>query len=1116
MGSPFVNWTPPNGRILSAPAVHYLWSMSRLASAVRSTVPRRLLYGVTAAAVLAGCSRSAPRADVARTVDLVVAATTDVHGRVTGWDYYAGAADTVRGLARVATIVDSLRRANPDRVVLVDAGDLIQGNPLAYVAARVDTTRANPMIAAMNVMQYDAAAIGNHEFNYGIPVLGRAIEQASFPFLAANAYLANGGRAYPAYVIVQRGGLRVGIVGATNPGAVIWDRDNLRGRIVVRDIVPEVRNAVAEARAKGADVIVVTVHSGLAGAQSYDTAATGVATENVAARVAHEVPGVDLIVFGHSHQEVRDTVIGTTRLIQPKNWATSVAVAHLGLEHADGHWRVRGSTGTTIQAAGHAESPAVVQVAAPAHDATVAFVNRSVGSTPVAWRADSSRVRDTPLIDFILEVERRVTGADLASTASFSLDAALDAGPVTVAELARLYPYDNTLKAVRISGRQLRDYLEFSARYYRTFAGDTGGSIPLVNNRIPGYSFDIIAGADYVIDVSRPVGSRITTLTVKGKPVVETDTFTLALNNYRQTGGGEYVMLQGAPVVYDRQQEIRQLLIDEFTRRRTLTPDEYFVRNWRLEPEAAVGPAYLAMNRDPTERAGGPVRAGDARGPGGVPRPAPTPLPVPQGRTLRIIATNDFHGAFEPRPDSAGVRRGGAAYTAAVIARARSECAQASTCESILLDGGDIFQGSAASNRTFGATVVDLYNKLGYAAAALGNHEWDWGRDSLRARMRQARFPILGANVRFADGRDVEWIPDDTLLTVGSMKVGVIGLSTVATPRVTMAVNVADLRFLPLAPVVNERAHALRARGAEAVVVVAHSGAFCQRGASAEPTCDGEIVDLARGITERVDAIVSGHTHSLVNTHVNGIAIVQALSHGRAVGVVDVPLGGQAAAIAVRNVRADSVVPDPAVDSLVTRAVATVAAEMGRPIVQVAEPLRRSGRQYALGHLIADAQRAAAKADVAVMNNGGIRADLQAGQATYGSFFEVQPFGNTLYRLTVHGRDLRAYLEQLVGRDELNAHVSGVSIVYAPTRPAGSRIVSATMADGRPLRDDGIYTMALSNFLVGGGDGLGLSTEAVKTEALNIFDIDALVTYVRAQRQPLRVPFEPRLTAATP
>ncbi|HEX6052340.1 MAG TPA: 5'-nucleotidase C-terminal domain-containing protein [Gemmatimonadaceae bacterium] len=1087
--------------------------MQYLSAMVRIAIPlARTLAAVALGAALAACAGVRTASVAGERVTLVVAATTDVHGRIVGWDYYAGTADSTRGLARAATIVDSVRTAHPGRVVLVDAGDLLQGNPFAFLAARVDTARPNPIVAAMNVLRYDAAAIGNHEFNYGLATLGRAIEEADFPFLAANAYHANGTRAYPAYTIVRRGDIRVGIVGATNPGAMIWDRENLRGRIVIRDIVPELRRAVDEVRAKGADVVVVTMHSGLAEPASYDTVTTAVPSENVAARVAREVPGVDLIVFGHSHQEHPDTVIGTTRLLQPKNWATSVGLAHLTLERSNGRWHVTETRGETVNAAGHVEHPAVVQAVATAHESTVAYVNRSVGTTPVVWRADSARVRDTPIVDFMLEVQRRAAGADLAATAAFSLDASLDAGPITVAEIARLYPYDNTLRAVRITGRQVRDFLEYSARYFRTFAGDTGRSIPLVDPSIPGYAYDIIAGADYVLDVSRPRGSRVASLAVNGKPVVDTDTFTLALNNYRQTGGGGYAMLHDAPVVYDRQQEIRQLLIDEVTRRGTIAPADYFRQNWRLEPEGAVAPAYAAMRRNTTERAGGPVRAT----PGAVPRPAPTPLPVPAGRTLRVIATNDFHGAFEPRADSAGVRRGGAAYVASVIARARDECAARGNCESILLDGGDMFQGSAASNRTYGAAVVELYNTLGYAAAALGNHEWDWGRDSLRARMRDARFPILGVNVQFADGRDVPWVPDDTLLSVGRLKVGVIGVTTVETPRTTMASNVADLRFPDPAPLVSERARHLRARGADAVVVVAHAGAFCRRNAGGESGCSGEIIRLAQALTERVDAIVAGHTHAMVDTHVNGIPIVQSWSHGRAVGVIDVPLTGGNSPVHLRFVRADSVASHPAADSLVQRVLSAVEREMARPIAQIAEPLRKSGREHALGQLIADAQRAAGNADFAVMNNGGIRADLAAGQATYGSFFEIHPFGNTLHRLAVRGRDLRAYLERLVGRETLNAHISGATVVYAPARPAGSRLVSVRMADGRALRDDAMYTMVLSNFLLSGGDGLGLGADAVKNEPIPGTDLDALIAYVRAQRQPLRVPFEPRLVAALP
>ena len=532
-------------------------------------------------------------------VDLVVAATTDVHGYLRGWDYYTNRPDSARGLSRAATIVDSLRTANPGRVVLLDAGDLLQGSPLAYVAARMHPEQPSPVIAAMNVMRYDAAAVGNHEFNYGVPELRRAIAQAAFPFLAANAVrTTTGAHAFESWTIVERRGVKIGIVGATTPGSDLWDRDNLAAaHLTVRDAVPAIDDAVRAVRAHGADVVLVTLHAGLDEPSSYDTAGTGVASENVAARVAHEVPGIDLIVYGHSHKEMADTVIGGALLMQPRNWAASVAVAHLELQRAAGRWTVARKSSRIIRAAGHAEDPRVLAATADMHRLTVAYVTAPIGSTPVAWRADSARVVDTPLLDFILDVERRAAGTDLASTAAFSLGASLGAGNITVAELAALYPYDNTLRAVRITGAQLREYLEQSARYYRTLG--TGGS--LVDQSVPGYNFDVVSGVDYVIDLSMPAGRRITSLTRNGRPVTPTDTFTMALNNYRQTGGGGYAMLDGAPVVYDRQQDIRQLLIDEVRRRHVLRPQDYAARNWRLEPAAAVGEAYRAMHRPPAQ-----------------------------------------------------------------------------------------------------------------------------------------------------------------------------------------------------------------------------------------------------------------------------------------------------------------------------------------------------------------------------------------------------------------------------------------------------------------------------------------------------------------------------------
>lgn len=527
-----------------------------------------------------------------RETTLLVAATTDVHGHLVGWDYYANRPDTARGLARAATIVDSLRAAAPGRLVLVDAGDMLQGTPLTYVAARRERFAVNPVIAAMNVMRYDAAAVGNHEFNYGLPFLYSSAKGAHFPLLAANAYPASGPAPFLGRTTVERNGVRVAIIGATTPGSNAWDRDNLAGKLTIGAMLPAVRAQVDSARLEHADVIVVVVHTGLDEPSSYDTVATRLPSENVAAEIARQIPGIDLIVYGHSHRQMADTVIAGALLVQPKNWAASVGVAELHLANGGGAWRVTGKRSFLVPAAGHSEEPAVTRAVAAAHDAARSYVAMVIGGTDARWSADSGRVADTPLADLILDVERRTAHADLASTAVFDVGAKIDSGPVTVGEIARLYPYENTLSAVRLSGAQLRAYLEYSARYYGTY----GTSEPPVHTNVPGYNFDVVAGAEYTIDLSRPAGSRIMSLAVRGKPVADGDSFTLALNNYRRSGGGGYAMLKDAPEVYTSTAEIRDLLIAEVERRRHISPRDYFQRNWSIVPAAAVPPAYRATH----------------------------------------------------------------------------------------------------------------------------------------------------------------------------------------------------------------------------------------------------------------------------------------------------------------------------------------------------------------------------------------------------------------------------------------------------------------------------------------------------------------------------------------
>jgi 2',3'-cyclic-nucleotide 2'-phosphodiesterase/3'-nucleotidase/5'-nucleotidase len=1051
-----------------------------------------------------------------RTLDLLIAATTDVHGRVRGWDYYANASDAVHGLSRAATIVDSVRAANPGRVLLVDAGDLLQGNPFTYVAARVTHPARNPVIAAMNAMRYDAAVVGNHEFNYGVPYLDGAAKQAHFPLLASNVRHANGVPHFPSTATFVRGGVRVAVIGATTPGSDVWDTDHLKAAgLTVIDIVPSVRAAVQGARAKGAQVIVVVLHSGLGGLSSYDTLVTGVPPEDVTERVAREVDGIDVIIFGHSHREVIDTTINGALVIQPKNWATTVGIATLSLEAEGSKWIVKRHRGRSVAVAGHAESPAVLAATSSAHRSTLAWVTSPVGQMAETWRSDSARVKDTPVMDFMLEVMRREAHADLAASAAFALDARIDSGKVTLSELSRLYPYDNTLRAVRLSGKQLRSFLNFSAQYYRTI--NANGTIPAegaVNIGVCGYNFDIVAGANYVIDLRKPAGERITELSVNGKIVRDDDTFTMALNNYRQTGGGGYTMLTGAPVTFPRDVDIRQLLIDEVKRKGTLRRSDYFTQNWRIEPASAVGPAFDEQQRARLADApcGATTTASTASTTGAGITALLDGAPAGQlGKTLRVLTTSDFHAALEARQER-GHLRGGAVALEATLGQARSECS--AQCTSITVDGGDLFTGTPASDWNSGNPSVAVYNRLGISAGALGNHEFDFGQDTLRARLRHLNYRVLAANVVGTDGLVPSWIKADTIVIRNGLRIGIIGAAAEFTPTVTKRRNLVGLKFLAPAPIISERIKALRAAGVDAVIVTMHEGVRCTTGMS--EGCTGSGIDVVKALTEKPDAVVMAHAHTNVLLNINGIPTVQVTSNGRAIGVIDIPLMSRRnTTVAIRDVIGDSITNvDAVTDTIVRNAVARVRTRLERPVGTVSELMKHDGDQYPLGNIMADAARVIAKADFGAWNNGGIRSDLRAGALNFGGVHELTPFGNVLVKLSVRGRDIPALFESVVAGRAPNSHVAGMIINYDSTRAPGDRIVSLTTSDGRALDPNRVYTLSVNDFML---DDVGFIRPAllVSTEVLPIRDDDAITEYLRRLPQPITPPTDVRIRAAS-
>jgi 2',3'-cyclic-nucleotide 2'-phosphodiesterase/3'-nucleotidase/5'-nucleotidase len=1079
---------------------------------------------------------------------VVVLGTTDVHGRLLPWDYFT-AAEVDHGLARVATLVDSIRAAEPG-VVLLDSGDLLQGNPLTYYYGVVAPADTHPVVHAMNLLGYDAAAVGNHEFNYGLEALERALEDAAFPFVAGNVFVAGtDSLAFPAWTLVERDGVRIAILGFTTPGSAIWDRRHVEGRLEFRDIVASALRVWPQAEA-ASDVQVAVLHSGMGPGSSYDEAGTGVPPENAGAALAEAIPGLDLVLLGHSHRRVPMETVNGVLFAQAGRWGEALAVARIELERSEDAWRVIDRAATVLPMEGVPADSAFLAALRPYHEPVLAYVADTIGWTPEPWSAAAARLVDTPIVDLVQRVQLDATGADLSATAAFTTDARIGPGAITRADAAALYVYENTLQAIRITGKELRDYLEYSAKSFHRVGPDgvplEPGVTTLFVDSVPGYNYDMVAGVEYAIDLTRPVGERIVELTVRGSPVRADQIFTVAINNYRANGGGGFSMIQDAPVVYDRNQEIRDLLIGWIAERDTIRPEDVFEPSWRLLPEAAVARVLAdTAPRRPTpaeiaERELARI-AGDARArvePGAVAptgeRPAarlprgaaelPPALPATRDSVrIAFLATNDFHGALMPttpawaRGDTVGGAATLAAYVRAVEARYPGAA--------LWLDGGDVMQGTIISNLTSGRSTVEVLSAAGLDAAAIGNHEFDWGVDTLRARMAEAGFPWLSANIfEKATGQRPAWARPYAWLDVAGLRIAVIGASTVSTPQTTMPQNVEPYEFRDIAEVVNELAPRLEAEGADLVVLTVHAGAA----ADSAGVYRGEIVDAARRITTPLDLIVSGHTHTHVETIENGIPIVQARSSGTALGVVVLTYDRSSGEVVdhdmeVLTTYAKNVMPDSMVAAIVARHREAVREIAERPIATLAVRLERTPRdeESALGDLIADAQRAATGDQIAIVNGGGIRRDLQAGPVTYEDVFAVQPFQNVLVRVEVTGAQLERLLEAAV-EDRLG-QVSGVRYSFDPTHPYGDRVREATLESGEPVVRGGeavdahaIYTVTVNNFMASGGDEYAVLEEAVSSTNTGLVDSDVLAHYLAALPQPIVYERQGRVTRLAP
>lgn len=578
------------------------------------------------------------------TVMFRIMETTDIHTNIVNYDYYADAPTDTFGLAKTATLIKQ-KRSEVQNSILIDNGDLIQGNPLADYIAKVQGLEdgdIHPVYQAMNLLGYEVGNLGNHEFNYGLDYLKKAIDGAAFPYVNANVYIddqdndpTNDKNYFTPYIILNKEvidsngkthTLKVGVIGFVPPQINVWDKSNLEGKVITKDIVETAKKFVPQMKAEGADLIIAVAHSGF-------SQVTPSGNDENAVYYLSTVEGIDAILFGHAHilfpgdasfngidgvDPVKGTINGVPA-VEPGKWGDHLGIIDLSLQKVDGKWTVIDSQSAVVPIYDKANKTPLVDAdqevldaVKEAHEHTIEYVRGSIGveltDTLISY---FSQIEDTAAIELVNTamrdyIKRQVEGTEYdglpvlsaIAPAKFGRNGVGDytdvqAGPLTIKDLASIYYFDNTVQAVLLDGEQLKDWLEMAAVAFNQIDPNSTEEQQLLNPAFPGYNFDVIEGVTYQIDITQPAkydangkvvhpeASRIMNLTYEGKPVTKDQKFVVALNNYRASGGGNFPHLP-ENVIIQAPDEVRQVVLQYMLEVGNIVPQADY--NWSIVP----------------------------------------------------------------------------------------------------------------------------------------------------------------------------------------------------------------------------------------------------------------------------------------------------------------------------------------------------------------------------------------------------------------------------------------------------------------------------------------------------------------------------------------------------
>ena len=556
---------------------------------------------ITGCLLVLGTSSANAMTTKEKTIDLKFIETSDVHGSFFPYDFI-NRKPKAGSLARVATYVNQLRSQHGENVILLDNGDILQGQPVNYYSNYVDTTSANIAAQVVNYLRYDAQTIGNHDVETGHRVYDKWVSATHCPILGANVIDTKTNKPYlKPYTI--RGGPRIAIIGLLTPAIPNWLGENLWSGLRFEEMVSSARQwmRVVKEQEK-ADIVIGLFHSGKDG---------GITTphykEDAALAVAREVPGFDVVFFGHDHTRYADAVTNSegklVACLDPANNAMSVAQADLQLVKKKGRWCVKESQWKLVDVADLPVDNEFVDHFSAFNETVKAYANRVIGTFENTISTRDSYFGNSAFNDLILNLELSITKADVAFNAPVSFDVAIKKGPVRVADMFNLYKYENQLFVMRLTGKEIRKALEMSYDLWVNTMTSPNDHLLLLDSQTRGdqqrlgfknfsFNFDSAAGIDYEVDVTKPNGQKVKVLKMSnGEPFDENKYYKVAVNSYRANGGGE-LLTRGAGIAKDdlddrivwrSEFDLRHYLMEEIKRLGTLNPQPN--TNWRFVPE---------------------------------------------------------------------------------------------------------------------------------------------------------------------------------------------------------------------------------------------------------------------------------------------------------------------------------------------------------------------------------------------------------------------------------------------------------------------------------------------------------------------------------------------------